>query len=64
MSKRDDAVPFEGPANEHVLPGATLPDIVAFELQRHRVEAQSAETAAARTEGFVTLMRAFFARRA
>lgn len=60
-----DEAQFERPANE--VPGASdpkLPGIVEFELWRHRAVPPAEEPNAAPAEGFLELMRAFFARKA
>ena len=57
---------FEQPANETArAPDTKLPDVLAFELNRHSAEhAHTDETVAARAESFLDLLRAFFARKA
>jgi hypothetical protein len=60
----DDAE-LERPANETAgAREAGLPDIVAFEIARHRAVPPAEEPNAAPADGFRELMRALFARKA
>jgi len=59
-----DEAQFERPENETGAARAPLPDIVQFEVWRHRAVPPAGKPNAAPADGFLELMRAFFARKA